>query len=423
MRHEITPEDFGPLGQAMAGAIEDCVHCGFCLPACPTYQVLGQEMDSPRGRIVLMKEVLEGSLELEVASGHLDACLGCLACVSACPSGVEYGELITSFRMTAGSEQRRSPAAGLARRVLLNTIPEPGRFRLAAKAGKVGKLFAPLLPAEFQAMLGLVPERLPPAQTLKEYYPAIGEQRGHVALLAGCAQQVLEPGINLATIHVLNHNGVAVSVPSEQKCCGALAAHTGELARARKSARHALRTFPSDVDAILTNAAGCGSGLKEYRLWLLGEPEEAAAAAFGDRSMDVSAYLARLGILPPAMPPGEQQLRVAYHDACHLVHGQGVSAEPRQIIRSVSGVELVELTDNISCCGSAGTYNIEQPRLAAELGRRKAQTVRTSGADLIVTGNIGCLSQLKAHVDAGTPVMHLMQFLAAGYGPEGSAWQ
>lgn len=418
MRHSIRHEDLGPLGLPMVEAIDACVHCGFCLPACPTYQVLEQETDSPRGRIVLMKEVLEGTMELEVASPHLDACLGCLACVTACPSGVEYGDLITSFRMTTEADRRRPLPQTVARQLALATIPDPKRFRAAARLGSVGKLFGRVLPAEFQAMLGLLPEKLPAAQPLKPHYPAVGEVRGRVVLLAGCAQQVLMPAINLATIHVLTHNGIEVIVPPEQGCCGALAAHAGDGARARKSARNNLKAFPTDVDAVLTNAAGCGSGLKDYSLWLRGEPEEQAARELGNRSMDVTAFLAGLELRPPANLR-EEAVRVAWHDACHLAHGQGVTAEPRQIISALPGVTLVELHDNINCCGSAGIYNIEQPEIATRLGSLKAQTIKRAAPDVVLSSNIGCLTQLQAHVAPGTQVMHIMQFLAASYGTDG----
>lgn len=418
MRHSIRPEDLGPLGQPMIDAIDACVHCGFCLPACPTYQVLEQEADSPRGRIVLMKEVLEGSMELEVASPHLDACLGCLACVTACPSGVEYGDLITSFRMTTESERRRPVAQTAARQLALGTIPNPNRFRAAARLGSVGKVFGRLLPDEFQAMLGLLPDRLPAAQPLQPHYAAVGEVRGRVALLAGCAQQVLMPAINLATIHVLTRNGFEVVVPPAQGCCGALAAHAGDGKRARNAARNNLQAFPADVDAVITNAAGCGSGLKDYALWLRGEPEEEAARDLGERSMDVTAFLARLKLRPPENLAAEP-VRVAWHDACHLAHGQGITAEPRQIISALPGVTLVELEDNINCCGSAGIYNIEQPEIAARLGSLKAESIQRAAPDVVLSSNIGCLTQLQAHAAPGTRVMHIMQFLAAGYGSGG----
>lgn len=421
MRHEIRPEELGPLGQPMVAAIEACVHCGFCLPACPTYQVLEQETDSPRGRIVLMKEVLEGTLELGLATEHLDACLGCLACVTACPSGVEYGDLITSFRMTTEQDRKRPLVRTAARQLALSVIPEPSRLRQAARLGSVGKLFARFLPAEFQAMLGLLPEKLPAAEPLEEHYPAVGEVRGHVALLAGCAQQVLMPAINLATIHVLTHNGVEVSVPRNQGCCGALAAHAGHGEQARKQARRNLAAFPAGVDAVVTNAAGCGSGMRDYGLWLRGTPDEQAADELAGRTVDVSVYLARLGLRQPDNLP-EGKLRVAWHDACHLAHGQGVMAEPRQIISSIDGAQLVEAADSISCCGSAGTYNIEQPEIAGRLGELKARSIERTDPDVILSSNIGCLTQLQAHSAGRAPLLHLMQFLAAAYGPAGPGW-
>lgn len=420
MRHDIRPEEHGPLGLPMAEAVESCVHCGFCLPTCPTYQVLEQEMDSPRGRIVIMKEVLEGTLELELASEHLDACLGCLACFTACPSGVEYGELITAFRGTMESGRRRPLLDRLARSVILGTLPHPGRFRAAASVGRLAKPLRPLLPGKFRGMLDLLPDRIPPRARLQERYPARGETRARVALLAGCAQQVLSPGINLATIHVLTANGVEVLVPPAQGCCGALAAHTGALDDARAAARRNLNAFDLEVDAIVTNAAGCGSGMKEYGLWLRGDSEAGRAESLAARTRDVTVFLSELGPLPPEHAL-EAPLRVAYHDACHLSHGQGVTTEPRALLRAIPGIELLELSDPAICCGSAGTYNIEQPDVAAELGRRKADSVRAVRPDVLVSGNIGCITQLAAHLRAdGVPVMHTMELLARVYDTAGA---
>jgi glycolate oxidase iron-sulfur subunit len=416
MRHDIPVQDLGPYALPMAQAVEACVHCGFCLPACPTYQVMEEETESPRGRIILMKEVLEGNLALADAAPHLDACLGCLACVTACPSGVQYGELLTPFRLHTENQRKRTPLDRLLRQMILLTLPHPGRFRLAARLGRFAKPVAPLLPGKFREMLKLLPDRLPPQARLQEHYPAVGEQRARVALLTGCAQQVLEPGINLATISVLVNNGVEVFIPRKQGCCGALAAHTGVQQQAQAAARRNLDAFPEEVDAIISNAAGCGSGMHEYPLWLRGEPEEDAARNFSAKVQDVSVFLARLGLRAPTRAL-ERPLRVAYHDACHLSHGQGVTREPRELLQQIDGVELVELRDPGICCGSAGTYNIEQPATAAELGSRKAAAVLETEADVVVTGNIGCLQQLAAHLPAGqVPVLHTMQLLARSYG-------
>ncbi len=277
MQHNIPVADFGPLGLPMAENIQKCVHCGFCLPACPTYQVHGEEMDSPRGRIFLMKEVLEGRVDLEESLPYIDRCLGCVGCVTACPSGVQYGELLTPFRARAEELRERTWFDRALRWFVLETLPYPDRFRLAARLGGIGRLFRSVLPGRLGTMLDLLPASLPPAQPLPEIYPAIGPRRARVALLAGCAQQVLAPDINWATLRVLALNGVETVIPWNQGCCGALAAHTGALARAKSQAKQNIQAFPTDVDAIITNAAGCGSGLHEYALWLSGEPEEARA--------------------------------------------------------------------------------------------------------------------------------------------------
>jgi glycolate oxidase iron-sulfur subunit len=262
MLHNIDPGKHGPLGAPMAHAVQTCVHCGFCLAACPTYQELGQEMDTPRGRIVLMKQVLEGELSWEAAQPHVDRCLGCLACEPACPSGVPYRDLLSPFRALAGKRFRRTPLERLRHFLAAQTIPYPGRFRFAAMAGKLGKLFRPLMPRALRPMIDLVPDDVPPTEHWAEITPARGERRARVALLLSCAQQVLEPDINTATIEVLTRNGVEVVAPPDQGCCGGLAWHTGDLDAARSFARRNLQAFAAsvaDTDAILTNAAGCGS--------------------------------------------------------------------------------------------------------------------------------------------------------------------
>ena len=273
----------------MATAIESCVHCGFCLPACPTYLELGEEMDSPRGRIFLIKEVLEGELSTEAASPYIDRCLGCLGCVTACPSGVEYDALITLYRGRAERLRNRGFASKILRTIILRTLPSPVRFRQAMQLSRFVKPLMKLLPGRWGAMMQLVPETLPPAVELPEFVPAKGQRRGRVALLAGCAQQVLAPEINQATLRVLSINGIEVVIPKQQKCCGALAAHTGAMQDARRLASHNIEVFPRDVDAVITNAAGCGSGLKEYPMWLEGESD--GAKEFASRSIDISQYL------------------------------------------------------------------------------------------------------------------------------------
>ena len=417
MLHEIDPEKHGPLGPEMAAAVSTCVHCGFCLAACPTYKVLGQETDSPRGRIVLMKEVLEGSLPLEAATPHLDPCLGCLACEPACPSGVAYRDLISPFR--AASETRRNRPMGERFRRLLTrmTLPYPGRFRLAAQTGRFAKPLARWLPKGMRVMLDLLPDRLPTRQTWDGVYPAAGTKRGRVALLTGCAQSVLDPDINTATIEVLTRNGVEVVVPQKQGCCGALSWHVGDLGRAREFAGRNLMAFPTDVDAIVTNAAGCGSGMHEYRQILKGTSQEEEASAFSSKVCDVSVYLTQLGDLE-TVPDTGRKLRIAYHDACHLANAQNVRQQPRSLLQAIPGVNLCEIADAHLCCGSAGTYNIDQPEVADTLGREKAENIVSTQADLVATGNIGCMTQIKTHLarsHSGIPVRHTMQVLRDAY--------
>jgi len=408
MLHAIPTDKFGPLGEPMAKAVSACVHCGFCLAACPTYRELGQEMDTPRGRIVLMKEVLEGTMSFEAAQPHVDRCLGCLACEPACPSGVPYRDLISPFRALAQSKFKRGIAERLRRFVTAQTIPYPQRFRLAMSLGRLAKA---VLPKRWQSMLELVPETLPAAQSWNEVYPAKGEKRGRIALLLGCAQQVLDPDINTATIEVLTRNGVEVVIPRSQGCCGGLAWHTGDLEAARVFARKNLDAFPADVDAILTNAAGCGSAMHEYHLVLRGTLDEARAESFRHRVMDVSVYLMKLGLREPLR---ETPLKAAYHDACHLANAQNVRRQPRELLKSVPGLKLLEITDAHLCCGSAGSYNMDQPEIASSLGEQKAKAVIASGADVVVSGNIGCLTQLQMHLKklgSGIVVKHTMQIL------------
>ncbi len=381
----------------MAQAVSSCVHCGFCLPACPTYRVLGEEMDSPRGRIVLMKEVLEGGLPLDDAAVHLDRCLGCLACETACPSGVRYRDLIEPMREALVA--RRPWHARLQLRALLRVMASPTLFRAAAALGAGAKSLAPVLPARLATMVGLLPAGLPPPTAPPALTRARGPRRGRVALATGCVQSVLRPAITDAAIRVLAGHGVEVVVPPDQGCCGALALHSGDHAHGAALAAAHLRRFPADVDAVLSTAAGCGSSMKTTH---------AGRAPV----LDLLEYLDRLGLVAPLALASPT--RVAYQDACHLAHAQQVTSAPRRLLAAVDGLTLTPIADSGLCCGSAGLYNVEQPDLAAELGRRKAAAIAASGATLVVSANIGCLTQLQASMSiAGHPVAvaHVVELL------------
>ncbi len=367
----------------MATAVSSCVHCGFCLPACPTYKVLGEEMDSPRGRIVLMKEVLEGGLALDDAAPHLDRCLGCLACETACPSGVRYRDLIEPMREAL--VERRSTFERLRLGGLLTVMASPALFRAAALAGGAARPLRPVLPASLAAMLDLLPSSLPAPTSVPARTPARGVRRGRVALMTGCVQSVLAPAITEAAIRVLSANGVEVEVPPDQGCCGALARHAGAHARGTALAAAHHGRFPADVDAVLATAAGCGSSMKDTHT---------GAAPV----LDVLEYLDALGLVTPLALAAP--LRAAYQDACHLAHAQQVTSAPRRLLQAVDGLTLSALADGGMCCGSAGLYNLEQPQVAASLGRQKAAAIAASGATLVVSGNIGCLTQMQAALAA-----------------------
>jgi glycolate oxidase iron-sulfur subunit len=408
--------------------LDDCVHCGFCLPACPTYQLWGNEADSPRGRILLMDVALRGEVEMSrQLARHWDACLGCMACVTACPSGVRYDRLIEQTRQQVERGVRRPLRQRLRRRAIFALFPHPRRMRAMAvllvlfrasglrrllrRTGHGGLLdLSPALP------LSALTARLP------ELLPARGvAPRQRVVLLTGCVQQGMFADVNAATARVLAAFGCEVSVPRGQGCCGALDVHTGREAAALARAR-ALRSVldpPRDADTgagvapplIAVNSAGCGSTMKEYGV-LFGDGD-AAAADLAARVRDVSEILAGLEPPPGALHP--LPLRVAYHDACHLAHAQGVRAQPREVLSRIPGVELVPLAEADMCCGSAGVYNLLERDAAAALGRRKAANVRAAAADVLVASNPGCLLQISAHLDGaeGVPTFHPVELLDA----------
>lgn len=421
MQHHIPVKELiepvGPQIAKMAEAIEACVHCGFCLPVCPTYQVLGQEMDSPRGRIMLMKSALEGELSYESVTPYVDRCLGCLACVTACPSGVHYGELLTPFRAYTRQKVDASWDQKIQRKLVSETLPYPQRFKTAAALGGMVRPMRNALPLMLRNMLDLLPDRLPKAQPLPAVFPAQGPLRARVAFLTGCVQQVISPQINWATLRVLSRNGVEVIIPQEQVCCGALHMHAGDFEAARQLAGKNISLFPKDVDAILTNAAGCGSGMKEYDLLFEGTDLAEQAHRFSNLVQDISVFLNQLGLIgSPSLP---YPMQVAYHDACHLAHAQGISAPPRQLLTCIENLELVEIPEGGTCCGSAGTYNIEQPEIAAQLGEMKIEHIMESQAQAVAAGNIGCMVQISNHLKQGgapIPVFHTLELLDLAYG-------
>lgn len=414
MRHEIKSDDL--RAPEMAQAIENCVHCGFCLPVCPTYNVLGEEMDSPRGRIYLMKNVLEDNLEATEAQPYIDRCLGCMACVTACPSGVAYGDLLVGYRAMTEKDRKRPIIDTVARQMICETLPYPNRFRMAATTGKIGKAIKPLLPDTFATMLDLLPNRMPDRKPLPDRLPAKGEQRGKVALLLGCVQQVLAPEIAYAAAHVLSANGIEVIIPQSQSCCGSILSHVGEVDKAMSIARQNFDLIPDDVDAIITTAAGCGSGIEEYPLLFKGQSDVGEASDFAHKTMDFSTYMAKVGLREPQAL--DKELVVAYQDACHLYHAQGIYDEPRALLAQIPNAHIVSIPDAGMCCGSAGTYNIDQPEIAHQLGQQKVDNILSVNPDVVVSGNIGCMTQIKVHLDGKEtvlPVMHITELLLLAY--------
>jgi glycolate oxidase iron-sulfur subunit len=406
--------------------IDKCVHCGFCLPVCPTYVLWNEEMDSPRGRIYLMKMVADGTANInETWVNHFDACLGCMACVTACPSGVEYGKLIEATRAQIERRYTRPAAEKRFRRLLFTIFPRPDRLRalllplrLYQKAGLqslVRRVGIPkLLPARFRAMEALLPQ-VPAHETLPELIPAQGERRRRVGLLLGCVQRVLFPQVNAATARVLAAEGCEVVAPKAQPCCGALLVHAGEEEHAVQLARQTIDAFEkARVDAVIINAAGCGSNVKEYGHLLRDDPEYAERAkAFAAKCRDVSEFLSEL---EPRATRHALPLRVAYHDACHLQHAQGVRLQPRTVLGRIPQLDLLEIPEAGICCGSAGIYNLVQPEAATELGDRKASHIAALEADIVVSANPGCLLQLQsalARAGRKLPVRHFIELLDA----------
>jgi glycolate oxidase iron-sulfur subunit len=324
--------------------------------------------------------------------------------------------MITPFKAFAAERRKRSLGDRAAHQLILETIPYPKRFRYAAAVGKFAKPVASLLPKNFRGMIGMIPDSLPQTKNLPQEYPAEGKRRARVAFLSGCIQQAIEPEINWATLRVLAKNGVEVIIPPEQGCCGAIAIHTGDLGLARTLAANNIGAFLMDVDAIVTNAAGCGSGMKEYPLIFKDTEWEQEAKEFAEKVQDISIFLEELGMIEP--PNSKNHLNLGYHDACHLTHAQGVTIEPRRLLGLIGNLNLVDLPESELCCGSAGTYNLEQPETAQLLGNRKANHILKMDVDAVATGNIGCLVQLRSSINAAgknIPVWHTMEILDRAY--------
>lgn len=420
----------------------DCVHCGLCTSACPTYVELGDENDSPRGRIYLMRAVTDGRIDLDASvQKHLDLCLDCRACESACPSGVQYGKLIEPFRVhmeKTGTKPDR--LSWLQKLMLYRLTPYAGRMRLALAparfaqwTGLDGLMQAIGLPSLLPASLRQMHEMLPPLKrhygSMPEVLPAEGPRRARVALFTGCAADAFFPETNLATAKVLQKNGCEVWIPRTQGCCGALHYHSALEEPAQAFARQNLQAFgltaagaaakDASVDAIIVNAAGCGAMLKDYgHLFHHANNSEEGELAnkFAAKVKDISEFLIELGPIKPTHP---LKVKATYHDACHLCHGQQIRKQPRQLLELIPELELVPLNESEICCGAAGSYNLTQPEMAERLGERKAKNLLETGADAIFTANVGCLIQIGRYLRKKKPnlmIAHPIDALWAAYG-------
>ena len=413
MQTNFTPEQLRDPELREANTIlRTCVHCGMCTATCPTFVELGDELDSPRGRIYLIKDMLEnGRAATELEARHVDRCLSCLSCMTTCPSGVNYMHLVDHARRHIEETYQRPWPERMLRRVLALILPHPARFRPAMRLAGLAKGMAGLIPGQsmtakrLRAMLRLAPKTLPPAERLGTLYPAEGERRGRVALLAGCAQRVLDPEINAATIRLLTRMGVEVVVPAAAGCCGALTHHMGLHDPAMAAARANILAWDgAGLDAVVINTSGCGTTVKDYGFMFREAPEAEAAARVSAMAMDVSEALARFGYAPTRAAPG---ITVAYHSACSLQHGQKITALPKQLLQK-AGFTVKEPLEGHLCCGSAGTYNIMQPDIAERLRARKLANIARTGASVLVAGNIGCLTQLGGQA---LPTVHTVQML------------
>jgi glycolate oxidase iron-sulfur subunit len=415
MQTSISPELKNDPGvQVSEEALRTCVHCGFCNATCPTYLLTGNELEGPRGRIYLMKSVLEGRVTPSAATlDHIDNCLGCLACETTCPSGVDYSLLLEMARPRLDQLVKRPLVDRLLRALLTRMLPYPGRTRLALKMSRVGRAFSFLMPRAMRPLLEMAPKRLPPPATVARpgVVPAEGATRLRVALLTGCVQQVLGPQINDATVRLLTRLGAEVVIPPDMGCCGALTFHMGERQHSLKLMQCAIAVWHRELetgglDAIVLNTSGCGTAIKEYDHIFRHDPQWAdKAKAVVERVRDVSEVVAQLGLGAANHAPA---LKVAYHDACSLQHGQHVTEPPRQLLKA-AGFEVVEVPEGHICCGSAGTYNMLRPDLAQQLQARKVEHIASVAPQIVAAGNIGCMEQIAARAEV--PVVHTVELL------------
>ncbi len=418
MQTTFTPEQLEVPRIAEANTIlRKCVHCGFCTATCPTYVLLGDELDSPRGRIYLIKNMLEsGEPATEQTVKHLDRCLSCLACMTTCPSGVNYMHLIDEARAHVEETYTRPLPERLLRNVLAYTMPRPVLFRLSLIAAKIGSPLAPIAKSfgmnRIAALLSLVPKEMPAPERFGApgTYPATGEKKGRVALLMGCVQSVLDPGINAATLRLLNRLGYEVVVSGEEACCGSLTHHMGKEADALGRAKRSIDQWTkANVDAVIITASGCGTTIKDYGHMLRLDPAYAEKAqAISAKARDVTEFL-----LGENLPQARNSLRLAYHSACSMQHGQKLKTEPQSLLRR-AGFEVMEVPEGHLCCGSAGTYNILQPEIATRLRDRKVANIESLSPQAIATGNIGCITQIA--MGTSIPILHTIELLDWAYG-------
>ncbi len=410
--------------------IDACVHCGFCLTTCPSYRVIGKETDSPRGRIYLMDAINKQDAPLTPAtSQHFDTCLGCLACTTSCPSGVQYDKLISATRPQVERNVPRGLGDRLFRQLIFSLFPHPDRLRmllpplyLYQKLG-VGKLVqATGLLNRFIPRLAAMESLLPPVtaksfqDTIPDVIPAQGETRYRVGMILGCVQRLFFSDVNEATARVLSANGCEVIVPKSQGCCAALPHHQGQEEQAKALARQMIDSFEeTGVDAVIINAAGCGHTLKEYGHLLKDDPDyREKAIAFSNKVKDVQEFLMAIGMTAELSPITEKPITVVYQDACHLLHGQKISQQPRQLLKAIPGITLREPVDAALCCGSAGVYNMLQPEIAEELGQQKVENLLNTGATLIASSNPGCSLQIQKHLEEAEqtiPLLHPIRLL------------